>query len=416
MMAKKAKVELTLEELQAKKSKRQRGWVRFCAVLLAVVLTFGIYGMASNGDPNVVKVYPNVVRAQTKTVVQKQDPTPTPTASDDDTSTATPTTPSTDEGGGLLDTLLGLLGGLDLSGLAGMLDLDGLGITIAGGIQTAKDSLLALVDQLEASITGKPTITHEAVEYAFPASVEAGDAAARADLVAKLNAATQSAVGYKVERYAGFAEGGDVNIGEQTETVNKVLSVAGLSLNSVVGEFAGLKTDGSGAPAPITFTVQKGQTAADAVAAAGLDASCENYALMATQLTADDIAIVSGEEDAQNGVYVFRLKNVDNPNRRADCGLTRFTNDYLVQNELADRVATAVQLTEVSTSTLKLNDLETKYSDIIVTAQFDTATGNLTSLEYIYSSYSRFAVRTNTVQVVGTAGMMTQNTYTGFVY
>jgi len=416
MMAKKAKVELTLEELQAKKSKRQRGWVRFCAVLLAVVLTFGIYGMASSGDPNVVKVYPNVVRAQTKTVVQKQDSTPAPTSSDSTPSTPAPTAPSTEEGGSILDTLLGLLGGLDLSALAGNLNLDGLGITIADGIQSAKDSLLALVDKLEASITGKPSITHEAVEYAFPASVEAGDAAARADLVAKLNAATQSALGYKVERYAAFAEDGNVNIGEQTETVNKVLSVAGISLNSVVGEFAGAKANDAGEPIPTTFTVQNGQTAAEAVAAAGLDASCENYALMATQLTADDIAIVSGEEEAKNGVYVFRLKNVDNPNRRANCGLTRFTNDYLVQNEVADRVASAVQLTEVASSTLKLTDLETKYSDITVTAQFDPETGNLTSLEYFYASYNRFTVRTNTVQVVGTAGMMTQSTYTGFVY
>lgn len=92
MMAKKPKIELTLEELQAKKSKRQRGWVRFCAILLAVVLTLGIFGMASKGGPNVVEVYPNVVRAQTKTVVQKQDPplTPDPDPEDEDPTTAPP--------------------------------------------------------------------------------------------------------------------------------------------------------------------------------------------------------------------------------------------------------------------------------------------------------------------------------------
>ena len=83
MMAKKPKIELTLEELQAKKSKRQRGWVRFCAILLAVVLTLGIFGMASKGGPNVVEVYPNVVRAQTKTVVQKQDAPQTESAATD---------------------------------------------------------------------------------------------------------------------------------------------------------------------------------------------------------------------------------------------------------------------------------------------------------------------------------------------
>ena len=410
MMAKKAKVELTLEELQAKKSKRQRGWVRFCAVLLAVVLTLGIFGLASQGDPNVVKVYPNVVRAQTKTVVQKQDSTPaTSDSTDSDENTTTPTAPSTKDEGSILDTLLGLLGGLDLSGIASGI-VNGVGVAIPG----IRDSLLSLIDKLEASISGKPAITHEAVEYAFPSSVEAGDEAVRADLVAKLNAATQNVTGYSVERFAAFSENGHVNIGEQTETVNKILSAAGISLDSVVGEFAGAKTDGAGEPTALTFTVQSGQTAAEAVAQAGLDASCENYALMATQLTADDIAVLKA--DAENGLYSFRLKNVDNPNRRADCGLTRFTNDYLVQNELADRVANAVQLTQVSTSTLKLIDLETKYSNITVNVAFDPTTGNLKSLEYFYESYNRFAVRTNTVQVVGTAGMMTQNTYTDFVY
>ena len=122
-MAKKPKVELTLEELQAKKSKRQRGWVRFCAVLLAVVLTLGIFGLASQGDPKVVKVYPSVVRAQTKTVVQKQDTPqtePSDTNSDDDSNTTAPST--SDDEGSILDTLFGLLGSIDLSSLAGKSD------------------------------------------------------------------------------------------------------------------------------------------------------------------------------------------------------------------------------------------------------------------------------------------------------
>ena len=103
-MAKKPKIELTLEELQAKKSKRQRGWVRFCAILLAVVLTLGIFGMASKGGPNVVEVYPNVVRAQTKTVVQKQDAPQTESAATDTEDEDTPSAPpaATEEEGGLL--------------------------------------------------------------------------------------------------------------------------------------------------------------------------------------------------------------------------------------------------------------------------------------------------------------------------
>lgn len=414
MMAKKPKVELTLEELQAKKSKRQRGWVRFCAVLLAVVLTLGIFGLASQGDPKVVKVYPSVVRAQTKTVVQKQDTPqtePSDTNSDDDSNTTAPST--SDDEGSILDTLFGLLGGLDLSSLAGKLDLNGLGITIAGGIQTAKDSLLNIIDQIEAAISGKPTISHDAVEYDFDANMDRGDEALRQELVEKLNAATAHGVGYTVMHAAMPTEDGRVNIGAQTETVNSILAKFGMSLDIIVGEFNGMKVTESGDPEPIMYRVAKGKTAEEAVAAAKYDASYANYGLMPTQLTADDIAIV--EADAETGYYMFTLKNVDNPNRRADCGLTRLTADYLVQNEVAARIQSAAGITEVASSPLKLTDLETKYTDIMAVAQFD-ADGRLVQLDYKYNVYGKFTVRTNTVQIKGTSTMIVGDSYTEFIY
>lgn len=414
MMAKKPKVELTLEELQAKKSKRQRGWVRFCAVLLAVVLTLGIFGLASQGDPKVVKVYPSVVRAQTKTVVQKQDTPqtePSDTNSDDDSNTTAPST--SDDEGSILDTLFGLLGGLDLSSLAGKLDLNGLGITIAGGIQTAKDSLLNIIDQIEAAISGKPTISHDAVEYDFDANMDRGDEALRQELVEKLNAATAFGVGYTAVHAAMPTEDGRVNIGAQTETVNSILAKFGMSLDIIVGEFNGMKVTESGDPDVIMYRVAKGKTAEEAVAAAKYDASYANYGLMPTQLTADDIAIV--EADAETGYYMFTLKNVDNPNRRADCGLTRLTADYLVQNEVAARIQSAAGITEVASSPLKLTDLETKYTDIMAVAQFD-ADGRLVQLDYKYNVYGKFTVRTNTVQIKGTSTMIVGDSYTEFIY
>ena len=413
-MAKKPKVELTLEELQAKKSKHQRGWVRFCAVLLAVVLTLGIFGLASQGDPKVVEVYPSVVRAQTKTVVQKQDTPqtePSDTNSDDDSNTSAPST--SDDEGGILDTLFGLLGSIDLSSLAGKLDLNGLGITIAGGIQTAKDSLLNIIDQIEAAISGKPTISHDAVEYDFDANVDRGDEALRQELVEKLNAATAFGVGYTAGHIAMPTEDGSVNIGAQTETVNNILANFGMSLDTIVGEFNGMKVTESGEPTTIMYRVAKGKTAEEAVAAAKYDASYANYGLMPTQLTADDIAVV--EADPETGYYMFTLKSVDNPNRRADCGLTRLTSDYLVQNEVAARIQSAAGLTEVASSPLKLTDLETKYTNIQVMAQFD-ANGHLVQLTYMYNVYSKFTVRTNTVQIKGTSTMTTADVYMEFIY
>lgn len=426
MMAKKPKIELTLEELQAKKSKRQRGWVRFCAILLAVVLTLGIFGMASKGGPNVVEVYPNVVRAQTKTVVQKQDTPQTEPADTDTEDEDTPSAPSntSEEEGSFLDTILGLLGGLDLSGLIGGLDMNGLGITVANGIQTAKDSLLTLIDQLEAAISGKPTISHDAEEYDFDESVVRGDEALRAALVEKLNAATAPGVGYTVTRFCApdydnhpvNAENGEslTSIGAQTETVNKILSLSGTNLDFVVGAFNGCNFV-NGDVQPITYNVAKGKTAAEAVAAAKYDAMYANYGLKQTALTAEDIAILDADEES--GVYVFALKDVANPNRRADCGLTRFTDDYLVQNEVAERMKGASGVTEASNSPLKLTDLDIKYYSITVSAQFDVATGHLVSLSYSYMTDAKFTVRTNTVQVNGMSRyLITENEYTNFYY
>ena len=426
MMAKKPKIELTLEELQAKKSKRQRGWVRFCAILLAVVLTLGIFGMASKGGPNVVEVYPNVVRAQTKTVVQKQDAPQTESAATDTEDEGTPSAPpaAAEEEGSILDTILGLLGGLDLGSLVGGLDMNGLGITVANGIQTAKDSLLTLIDQLEAAISGKPTISHDAEEYDFDASVARGDEALRQSLVEKLNAATAPGVGYTVTRFSApdyenhpvNAENGEslTSIGAQTETVNKILSLSGTNLDFVVGAFNGCNFV-NGDVQPITYNVAKGKTAAEAVAAAKYDAMYANYGLKQTALTAEDIAILDADEES--GVYVFALKDVANPNRRADCGLTRFTDDYLVQNEVAERMKGASGVTEVSNSPLKLTDLDIKYYSITVSAQFDVATGHLVSLSYSYMTDAKFTVRTNTVQVNGMSRyLITANEYTNFYY
>ena len=426
MMAKKPKIELTLEELQAKKSKRQRGWVRFCAILLAVVLTLGIFGMASQGGPNIVEVYPNVVRAQTKTVVQKQDTPQTEPADTDTEDEDTPSAPSntSEEEGSFLDTILGLLGGLDLSGLIGGLDMNGLGITVANGIQSAKDSLLTLIDQLEAAISGKPTISHDAEEFDFDESVVRGDEALRAALVEKLNAATAPGVGYTVTRFCApdyddhpvNAENGEslTSIGAQTETVNKILLLSGTNLDFVVGAFNGCNFV-NGDVQPITYNVAKGKTAEEAVAAAKYDAMYANYGLKQTALTADDIAIL--DADAENGFYMFALKDVANPNRRADCGLTRFTDDYLVQNEVAERMQGASGVTEVSNSPLKLTDLDIKYYSITVSAQFDVQTGHLVSLSYYYMTDAKFTVRTNTVQVNGMSPyLLTVNEYTNFYY
>lgn len=397
-MAKTKKSELTLEELQAKKSKTQRGWVRFCAILLAVLLTVGIYGVASRGEPNVVKLRSGVVRTNTQTVV-KQEPTVTP-ATTPDTNTSNPTTPpaSSDEGGGILETIMNLLGGIDLSKITGMLDFNGLGVKVADGIDKAADSLLTLVDKIEGSITKKPVITHEAEEAEFAEGTNVGDAAVREAVVDLLNNATAKAAGgtYTVTRNSAYTDAGHASIGEATETVNKVLGAANKSLDDLVGAFNGV-----------------GDVQANVVNGAAEELN-ENYLLMATQLKADDIAVTRA--NALTGEYMFALKNVANPNRMADCGLTRMTNDYLVQNELAPLVAGLATTNNEAFSMVKLSDLEMNYTSIYVSFKVNPLTGDLVSLNYTYESYGKFTVRTNTLQVVGAATTTTTASYSNFVY
>lgn len=403
-MAKTKKSELTLEELQAKKSKTQRGWVRFCAILLAVLLTVGIYGVASRGEPNVVKLRSGVVRTNTQTVV-KQEPTVTP-ATTPDTNTSNTTPPaSDDEGGGILETIMNLLGGIDFSKITGMLDFNGLGVKVADGIDKAADSLLTLVDKLEGSITKKPVITHEAEEAEFAEGTNVGDAVVREAVVDLLNNATAKAAGgtYTVTRNSAYTDAGHVSIGEATETINSVLGAVPqgdgkepLSLDTLVAQFNGV-----------------GDVQANVVNGAAENIN-ENYLLMATQLKADDIAVTKA--NVLTGEYMFALKNVANPNRMADCGLTRMTNDYLVQNELAPLVAGLASTNNEAFSMVKLSDLEMDYTNIYVSFKVDPLTGDLVNLNYTYESYGKFTVRTNTLQVVGAATTTTTASYSNFVY
>lgn len=404
-MAKKNKPELTLEELQAKKSRRQRGWVRFCAIVLAVALTAGIYGFASSGDPHTVPLYSPAAQ---QVVVQNSsgDTTDTPTTPAETPSTTTPSGDSgsdSSSGGGILDMLMGLLGNIDLSSLAGMLDLDGLGITIADGIDSLQSTLISLLDRIEESFTGQPAITHDPEEYAFVGEV--GDAEARAQIAQILNDATSNAAldAYSFNRTASFTPDGHASVGAQTEMLDQILSVAQLSLDSIVGDFVDVGTISQRYSADTLAAIQ--------------EAGQANYLLKATDLTADDIQIVSSNVTSEAyQSYTIRLKNVDNPNRAVATGLSRFTEDYLVQNEVEDVIANAINLAGTSISVLKLTDLEMAYSDITVQFVYNGTTDQLQSLSYSYKAYGKFTVRTNTVQIVGDATTQVTNNFSNFSY
>ena len=181
-MAKKEKVQLTPEEIAAKKLKRKKGWARVGAVALAVVITGAVYVLGSKDGPKVVQEVEDPPIIQ-QIVQQTPSPSPAPApaapttkaaapttkAPETTTKTATPTTTAANNGGssgggGILDTITGLLGGLgdfdigsllggigggDGGGLGGLVDRNSAADTIEGAGTKAKDFFYGLADNVE---------------------------------------------------------------------------------------------------------------------------------------------------------------------------------------------------------------------------------------------------------------------------
>ena len=178
-MAKKQKVELTPEEKAAKKLRHSNGWVRFWAIVVALALTAGIYGLAS------------------KTAGKESAATGTATASGSSTGSSSSSSGSS-------------------SGSSSSSSSGASASSSSGASASAGDSSGAA------------------------AAAEAGvDAAAAAEAI---NAATAKAVaaGYHWTRTAEYTE--PVDVGNATGALNKIIQGidSEADLNSVVGGFIGI--------------------------------------------------------------------------------------------------------------------------------------------------------------------------------
>ena len=178
-MAKKQKVELTPEEKAAKKLRHSNGWVRFWAIVVALALTAGIYGLAS------------------KTASKETAATGTATASGSSTGSSSSSSGSS-------------------SGSSSSSSSGASASSSSGASASAGDSSGAAA----AASTGV-------------------DAAAAAEAI---NAATAKAVaaGYHWTRTAEYTE--PVDVGNATSALNKIIQGidSEADLNSVVGGFIGI--------------------------------------------------------------------------------------------------------------------------------------------------------------------------------
>ena len=179
-MAKKQKVELTPEEKAAKKLRHSNGWVRFWAIVVALALTAGIYGLAS-------------VTAGKETA-------------------ATGTTTASGSSTGSSNSSSGSSSGSSSSSSSGA----SASSSSSGASASAGDS-----------------------SGAAAAASSGVDAAAAAEAI---NAATAKAVaaGYHWTRTAEYTE--PVDVGNATSALNKIIQGidSEADLNSVVGGFIGI--------------------------------------------------------------------------------------------------------------------------------------------------------------------------------
>ena len=178
-MAKKQKVELTPEEKAAKKLRHSNGWVRFWAIVVALALTAGIYGLAS------------------KTASKESAATGTATASG--SSTGSSSSSSGSSSGSSSSSSSGASASSSSSASAPAGDSSGAAAAASSGV----------------------------------------DAAAAAEAI---NAATAKAVaaGYHWTRTAEYTE--PVDVGNATGALNKIIQGidSEADLNSVVGGFIGI--------------------------------------------------------------------------------------------------------------------------------------------------------------------------------
>ena len=178
-MAKKQKVELTPEEKAAKKLRHSNGWVRFWAIVVALALTAGIYGLAS------------------KTASKESAATGTVAASGSSTGSSSSSSGS------------------------------------SSGSSSSSSSGASASSSSGASASAGDT------SGAAAAASSGVDAAAAAEAI---NAATAKAVaaGYHWTRTAEYTE--PVDVGNATSALNKIIQGidSEASLDSVVGGFIGI--------------------------------------------------------------------------------------------------------------------------------------------------------------------------------
>jgi len=328
-MAKKEKKELTPEQLEAKKIKKQRRsafWTKFWAVVVALALVGGICGIASSmagssKDQNSANSNQVSNQPTTKNFMDE--------FGDDTNNSATPAADTNSDNNGetpAADNNNGETPAADNNG---------------GDNQAA------------------------------PAAT---DAASVADIINKATAdAVSGKVGYTWHRTCNLTQ--NIDVGGATSILNGVISAVapGSNVNSVVGGFLGVGDNEQ--------TVPKGQTLETVKNDKGDDIyHAKMYTLWKTSLKAEDLQGLQ----VNGNVYSFTLANASSPQRDGSTPMSRFTNDFLTYDDVKTEIANF-------TSAVTVESANVDYSNIQVKVKIDN--GKLSALAYSYDGAAKLNLK-----------------------
>lgn len=303
-MAKKEKIQLTPEEIEAKKIRRSNGWTRFWAIVVALALTAGVFAFARTQG----------IKASEGTEVTTSESGENNNSGNNNSSntnnnSATPVNSNTNSN--------------------------------TNNNSSSDNNSAAPADNSGNS--------------AAPAG--ANDAASVADLINKATAAAVNAkAGYDWERHC-TVENIDVGSSLATNALNSIIHIvdSNADLNSVVGGFLGRGDKQE--------TVPKGMTL-DTIDVPKDDGGTEkvyhgaSYTLKASNLQAADIQNLSVNGDT----YEFDLADSNNPDRSGNTAFSRFCNDIVVVDEVNKEIQEQVG------DKVSVNSLDASYHNIHVKA------------------------------------------------
>ena len=223
------------------------------------------------------------------------------------------------------------------------------------------------------------------------AAAEAGvDAAAAAEAI---NAATAKAVaaGYHWTRSAQYTQ--PIDVGNATGALNKIIQGidSEATLDSVVGGFLGIGDK--------EMDIEKGGSAAEQIEYHG-----ENYALQATALQAGDLKNLK----VDGNTYTFEIENASSPQHDKSTAMSRFTNDFLTQDEISSEIKGFISAASVNSAAIE-------YSNIKATVVIED--GTLKEFKYSYDgNVAELNIKVAIVSVNGKGAMHVDAAYTGFAY